>query len=174
MRLFIAIEFEEISDYLKQLQGQIPEAKATFPKQFHLTLKFLGEVADDNVDKVKEKLKTVDFESFKLKLDEIGVFPNEKFIKVVWVGLEDGNKVNKLQQQIEAALERMFGKDNKFHPHITLARVKFIEEGKKEGFIDKLKKIEVEQKEIEIKNFKLIKSELTKQGHVYEDLEVFE
>lgn len=173
MRIFIAIEFEEISDYLKHLQGKVPEAKMTFPKQFHLTLKFLGEVADDKVGGIKEKLKAVKFEQFKLKLGKIGVFPNEKFIRVVWVGLEDGGNANKLQQQIENSLEGMFEKDNRFHPHITLARIKFVEEEKKQEFVDAVKKIEVEQKEVEIKSFKLIKSTLTKQGPIYEDLEVF-
>ncbi len=173
MRLFIAIELEELSDYFKQLQEKIPKVKATFPKQFHLTLKFLGEVEDDKVEKIKENLKKVGFSGFSMKLSGIGVFPNEKFIRVVWAGLEDGKDIEELQQKIEGALAGMFKKGNRFHPHITLARVKFIEEDKKEGFIKAIKSIEVEQKEAEVKNFKLVKSTLTGEGPVYEDLEVF-
>lgn len=174
MRLFIAIELEELADYFKQLQEQIPKVKATFPKKFHLTLKFLGEVPDNKVGEIKEKLKLIKFSAFTLKLSSTGVFPNEKFIRVVWVGLENGENIASLQQKIETALEGMFKKDSRFHPHITLARVKFIESNKKEEFINAIKAIKVEPKEVTIKNFKLIKSTLTKQGPVYEDLEVYE
>ena len=173
MRLFVAIDFEELSGYFRQLQEQIPEVKVTKPKKFHLTLKFLGEVSDDKVDDAREKLKSVKFSPFKLKLGGTGVFPNEKFIKVLWVGMEDGEKVNALQRDIEAALEGMFEKDSKFHPHVTLARIKFIESDKKEDFVKAVKAIKIEPKEVEVKNFKLVKSTLTKQGPEYEDLEVF-
>ena len=173
MRLFIAIEFEGISGYFKQLQEKIPKVKATFPKQFHLTLKFLGEVEEGNVAKIKDNLKKVDFSGFSMKLGGIGVFPNEKFIRVVWVGLENGKNIEELQQKIEDSLAGMFKKDSRFHPHITLARVKFIEDYKKEEFVNAVKSIEVEPKEAEVKSFKLVKSTLTKGGPVYEDLEVF-
>jgi 2'-5' RNA ligase len=173
MRLFIAIELEELSGYFKQLQEKIPNVKATFPKRFHLTLKFLGEVEEGNIAKIKEALSKIKFSPFKMKLSGTGVFPNERFIRVVWAGMEDGKAIEELQQKIEDALAGMFKKDNRFHPHITLARVKFIEEDKKDGFIKAIKSIEVEQKEAEVKNFKLVKSTLTGEGPVYEDLEVF-
>ncbi len=174
MRLFIAIELEELADYFKQLQEKIPKVKATFPKQFHLTLKFLGEVEESKAGKIKEILGKIDFSHFKMKLSNTGVFPNEKFIRVVWVGLEDGEKITGLQQNIEDSLEGMFKKEKRgFSPHITLARIKFIEDDKKEGFVEAIKSIGIEQKEVEVKSFKLIKSTLTKEGPVYEDLEVF-
>ena len=174
MRLFIALEFEEISDYLKQLQEKIPKVKSTYPNKFHLTLKFLGEVSEDKAEEVKEKLKKIDFSRFTAKLGKLGVFPNEKFIRVVWVGLEDGKKIEELQKNIEGVLSDLFGKDKKFHPHITLARIKFIEDDKKEEFVEAATAIEVEPKETEIKVFKLIKSTLTPEGPVYEDICVFE
>lgn len=173
MRLFIAVEFEELADYFTQLQQQIPEAKATFPKKFHLTLKFLGEVEENKIEEIKEKLKQVKFSQFKLKLGSTGVFPSESFIRVVWVGLEDGESIKQLQQNIESSLEGMFKKDDKFHPHITLARIKFIDSDKKEEFVSKIKEIQVEPKEVNITKFKLIKSTLTGEGPVYEDLEEF-
>jgi 2'-5' RNA ligase len=173
MRLFIAIEFEDAADYLKQIQEQLPDAKATFPKQFHLTLKFLGEVEEDKVEEIKNKLSKVKFEPFAAKLGEIGVFPSESFIRVVWVGVEDGEKIIQLQQEIENTLTE-FKQDKRFHPHITLARIKFIEEEKKKEFVEALKNIKVGQKESEIKNFKLIKSTLTPESPVYEDLAVFQ
>jgi 2'-5' RNA ligase len=173
MRLFIAADLEELADYFKQLQEQIPEVKATFPKHFHLTFKFLGEVQDSKVEEIKERLRTIKFNPFVLKLGSTGVFPNEKFIRVVWVGLEDSNNILDLQQKIENALEGMFRKDNRFSPHLTIARIKFVDKDKKEDFVKAIKAIKVEPKEVTVKNFKLIKSTLTKQGPVYEELEVF-
>ena len=173
MRLFIAVEFEELAGYFKQLQEKIPEAKATFPKQFHLTLKFLGEIPDDKVEEIKQKLRQVKFNPFKLKLTNTGIFPNEKFIRVVWVGLGDSNNVLDLQQKIEDSLQGSFKRDDRFSPHITLARIKFIDNDKKMEFVKAINAIKVEPKEIAVKNFKLVKSILTKEGPIYEDLEVF-
>ena len=173
MRLFIALDFENTSEYLKTLQEKIPEAKATYPKEFHLTLKFLGDVSEEKINEVKEKLKEVKVEEIKVKLGKMGVFPNENFIRVTWVGMEDGKKIEELQKRIEDALSGMFEKDNRFHPHITLARIKFIEQDKKKEFVDKVKSIEIEPKEITITKFKLIKSELKPDGPVYEVLEEY-
>ena len=77
-----------------------------------------------------------------------------------------------LQKEIESSLEEFnLKKDFEFQPHITLARVKTIDD--KEKFIKNIKEIEVEQKTIEIKDFRLIKSNLTQKGPVYEDIAVF-
>ena len=102
MRLFIAIDLDQ-EDYFKQIQGQIPETKATYPKVFHLTLKFLGEI--DKKDEIIKALEKIKFKSFILKTTEMGVFPSEKYIKVVWLGLEDNSDLKKLQEDIEKELE---------------------------------------------------------------------
>jgi len=171
MRLFIAIDLGN-EDYFNQIQGQLPEAKATYPKQFHLTLKFLGEI--DKQEDIIEALETTQFKPFRLKTTNIGVFPSENYIKVVWLGLEDNDDLRRLQEDIEKILESFnFKKDHKFHPHITLARIKFIKQEQKEEFIDNLKQIKFAEKEFEVEEFKLIKSELTKQGPAYEDVAKF-
>jgi len=83
MRLFIAVELPlTIKDYLAQLQDKLKNQDATVKwvheSTMHLTLKFLGEVAEKDIEGVKEKLKTVQFEKFTLTLSELGVFPHEK------------------------------------------------------------------------------------------------
>lgn len=172
MRLFIALDFDD-PGYFKDIQKQIPSdtAKLTLPKVFHLTLKFLGEVLDDKVDELKARLNEIKFDPFSVSTDRIGTFPNENYIRVVWVGLKDGNKVIELQQAVEKTLEGLFSKDNRFHPHITITRVKFVKE--KEAFLKKIKDIKVVPKEFSINSFKLVKSTLTGEGSVYEDLSVF-
>lgn len=173
MRTFIAIDTpKELKDFFLDLQKKINiEVKINFTKEFHLTLKFLGEIDEEKLEEVKLVLKKVKFESFKVNTSNLGVFPTESYIRVVWIGLES-EKINELQKQIDEKLSNLFPKDNRFHPHITLGRVKFVKD--KEKFIENLKSIKVDEKEFEVKDFKLKKSTLTPKGPIYEDLEIYE
>lgn len=172
MRLFIAIDFKELKEYFTELQKLLPKnAKLSCTKTFHLTLKFIGEVQPNNADKIVSLLKGIKFEPFSVFLDSIGIFPTEKHIRVVWVGLSPEEKVLELQSKIDEILKPLFKKDRDFKAHITLARVKYPED--KKSFVEQLKKIKIENKKIEIRDFRLMKSTLTQKGPVYEELAVF-
>ena len=173
MRLFIAFDVsEEVKNYLVDLQKQLPkDAKLNPVKEFHLTLKFLGDMDDSKVDNIKALLSNVDFTQFTAKTSSLGIFPDEKTIRVVWVGLEPKDKITAFQKEIESALADLFPKDTRFHPHLTLARVKFVKD--KKDFIDKIKKISIKEIEFPVNSFKLIKSNLTPEGSVYEDVAEF-
>jgi RNA 2',3'-cyclic 3'-phosphodiesterase len=175
MRCFIAFELpKEIKDYLFEIENKIHDnnAKIHFvaKKNLHLTLKFLGEVDEDLLKTIKERLSKIKFKSFKVRLDKIGVFPNENYIKVIWVGLNPKEKVIELQQLIDSELLDLFGKDQEFSAHLTLGRVKFIKD--KNKFLEKLK-IEIEEKEFLVEEFKLMKSELSKDGPNYFEIEKY-
>lgn len=172
MRLFIAIDFDDKS-YFKEMQDQIPTdtAKLNLTGSYHLTLKFLGEVEDNKADMIKERLGKIKVEPFSVSTGNVGFFPSESHINVIWVGFKDNNKIIHLQEQVENSLMDLFKKEDRFHPHITLARVKFVKD--KEKFLDILKNIKIREKTFEIKNIKLIKSTLKPEGPVYEDLGVF-
>lgn len=170
MRCFIAIEIpfaEEFNKYQEQIKDI---GGFTFPKEFHLTLKFLGEVTEKDLDEVKNRLRKINFKSFKLNLGKLGVFPNEKHINVIWVDLVPEDKILKLQKDVEDVLENIFGRENReFKAHATLARVKFIKD--KNRLSESLKtKIEGE---FLIDKFKLIQSELTPKGPIYSVLEEY-
>lgn len=194
MRLFVAVDLGN-EDYFENIQKQInsENSKLNLTKTYHLTLKFLGEVEEDNISKtmeigkifgvskkesktlflsIKEALNNVSFESFRVKTTKIGVFPNTNFVRVLWIGLEPEDRIIELQKKVDESLKEFFRQEKEFKPHITLARVKFVRD--KEKFIENLKKIKIEEKEFEIKNIKLIKSELTPNGSVYEDLFVIQ
>ena len=91
--------------------------------------------------------------------------------QIYMTGLNKKKEIIELQQKIDKVLLADFPKDKKFHPHITLARVKFIEN--KKEFINKLKGMAIEKKKNKVKNFKLIKSTLTSNGPIYEELAEF-
>jgi len=172
MRLFIAIGFSELKDYFLELQKQLPSnAKLSLVRSFHLTLKFLGEVQQNKVEEIISILKSVKFEPFEAYLDSVGIFPTENYIRVVWVGLKPEEKIIKLQSQIDESLKEMFRKEKGFEPHITLCRVKHPQD--KKLFVEQVRKINVGNKKIAVRDFRLVKSTLKSQGPVYEDLEVF-
>lgn len=172
MRLFIAIDFNELSDHFIQLQHLLPKnARLSLVKSFHLTLKFLGDVRPDDAESIVASLKKIEFESFSVFLDSIGIFPSENYIRVVWVGLRPEEQVLKLQKGIDEALKPLFRKEKDFKAHITLARVKYPED--KKQFLSQVRNIKVEGKKIDVRDFRLVKSTLSQKGAVYEDLAVF-
>lgn len=175
MRLFIAIELpEQIKEHLANIQKQITNFKGKFVnnEQMHLTLKFLGETHENKLKEIKDALKAVKFDKINCFTTNIGFFPSENYIKVVWIGLEPFDKLVELQKQIDDSLKDIFPRDKRFHPHLTLARVRFIEN--KEKFKDNTKKIKLEKKEFIVDSFKLIKSTLTQKWPVYEEIENFQ
>jgi|SRR3989338_1727471 len=172
MRLFIAVDFNELNDCFAELQKLLPKnAKLSLTKTFHVTLKFLGEVQPDKVEDVIDKLKNIKFEWFSVFLDSVGIFPTENYIRIVWVSIKPEDKMLELQKQIDDALSKMFKKEKGFKAHITMARVKYSAD--KKVFVEQIKKIKVESKRIDVKDFRLIKSTLAPKGPIYEDLAVF-
>jgi len=176
MRLFIAIEIpEDIKEYFSKIQGEINinSNKIRFIKkeQIHLTLKFLGEVQPEIIEEIKNNLKKIVFKPFSVVLNSVGVFPNENYIRVIWVGLKPEEPVLNLQKGIDEKLKKLFKRERDFKPHLTLARVKYIEN--KEDFISKIKSIKIENKNISVDSFKLVKSSLTMQSPIYEDIDIF-
>ncbi|MDF2957071.1 MAG: RNA 2' [Candidatus Alkanophagales archaeon MCA70_species_1] len=175
MRSFIAID---MSDELKREIAEIQEefrflrgVKFVKPEQAHLTLKFLGEVPESRINALKRALDEVRAEAFEMQLRGVGVFPNERRIRVIWVGVEDSAALNALHAEIEARLNRLGFRREPLSPHVTLCRVKSMSGEEKSLTLKKLG-------ELSDKNFgkmlvsevKLKKSVLTPKGPIYEDV----
>lgn len=172
MRLFIAFDASsEAEKELVRVQQKLTDARLTLVREFHLTLKFLGDVEENRLDGIRERLRDVDFSHFEAVLDGIGAFLSGQYIKVVWVGLEPQDRIKELQKSIEAVLKGIFPAEKRFHPHITLARVKYIKN--KAEFQENIAHIKVKQVRWEVDRFKLIKSELRPEGPMYTVLEEF-
>jgi 2'-5' RNA ligase len=136
MRSFIAIEVpDEVKAVLVETQQRLRqsgvEASWPRPEAMHLTLKFLGEVAEEQVQPILAALLQAAQGSGPLTLQAVGVgtFPNARNARVVWVGLSgDVEALNRLQAAIEDSLVRlgMARDDRTFTPHLTLGRIKAI------------------------------------------------
>ncbi len=173
MRCFIALDLpREAINYIEELQKLLEEknlfvGKFTESENIHLTLKFLGEIDEKQVEKVKERLREVKMQSFEAELEEIGIF-FKKFIKIIWIKLKNAEK---LQKQIDEVLKDLFPVEQRFMSHITIARVKKVSDRKK--LMEYIKNIKVKKIKFKVERFFLKKSELSPEGPVYEDIEVY-
>lgn len=175
MRTFIAIDLPgEVKDSLLEAQRQLPKsARLSFAHDFHLTLKFLGEISPAKADIVKNLLGGIKFREFSAAVAGIGVFPSESCVRVAWAGVEPEDDLARLQRLIDEALEKEFPRDKQFKPHLTLARVKFVAD--KKAFLQQLRQIKVKEVKFDVNSFKLKRSVLRgSAGPVYEDLAVYE
>lgn len=174
MRVFIAVDLpQEVKGELALVQRQLSSApaKMSLAHDFHLTLKFLGEIAPAKVDVVKSCLSRVSFKRFTASFSGIGVFPSESYVRVVWVGIEPEDEFMQLQKKIDDALDKEFPKEKGFKPHITLARVKFVSD--KRQFQQQLQQIKIQNVKFAVDSFKLKRSTLSREGVVYEDLAAY-
>ena len=173
MRTFICIDFPlEIEKEIERLQKILLKkkftGKLTEPETLHLTLKFLGELSPEEVEKVKAKLKEIKFPVLNLKLDHLGTFNHQGNPRIVWLKLIGANK---LQNQIDIALKDRFLIENRFMSHLTLARVKYVKD--KSGFIDYVKQIKPMKLKFQASSFKLKESTLSPQGPEYKLIEEY-
>ena len=177
MRCFISAPLsEDILNYLFDVQNKlrkISKAKIRFvpKKQLHITLKFLGSIDGNKLKNIKNKLEEVKYDKFKLTLSKLGVFPNLNYARVLWVGVKEENIVIELQKRIDEILLGLFSKEQKFSAHITLGRIKNIND--KEQFKKTLSNFKIEDKDSIIDRFELMESVLRRDGAVYNVLEIY-
>ena len=104
--------------------------KASWTKQgnFHLTLKFLGDVKTEVVDAISKTVQNIanTQKSFSIELGGIGAFPTLARPRVIWIGVKHGAAtVSSLAKAVNRELKHLgFPTDNRFHPHLTLGRLR--------------------------------------------------
>jgi 2'-5' RNA ligase len=133
MRLFIALTLppevqSELSRFIEILK---PAAGSTIrwvrPTNLHLTLKFLGEVREQNSKQVLDAVRQVADETlpFTFSLQGSGVFPDWKRPRVLWVGVKSAEPIVLLSGRLDKNLQTLgFSPEARpFNPHLTLGRV---------------------------------------------------
>lgn len=128
MRLFIAIELPvELKRALGKLKSDLPGARWVSAEQIHLTLAFLGEVEEANVERLRAELARIHLPPFTLTLTGTGCFPHRQRPRVLWVGLAPQPRLTELAAAVQAAILAcgLPVEDRPFSAHITLARLKF-------------------------------------------------
>jgi 2'-5' RNA ligase len=133
VRCFVAIEIPKpVQALLKpvqtHLQSEIPKVSWTKSGNFHLTLKFLGDVYSEAMGAVSEAVQNTAATqtSFSIEFGGIGAFPTLARPRVIWVGIKNGGSiVSHLAKAVNLELKPLgFPTDNRFHPHLTLGRLR--------------------------------------------------
>ena len=132
MRSFIAIDFDDAvrkqlavaQDGLKQ---GCPHLRWADPRKIHLTLKFLGEIGDSQIEPVGAALDELAAQcsQFDFAVEGIGVFGSPGSVRVVWVGIREINsELTRCRERCERFMAPLgFPEETRpFHPHLTLAR----------------------------------------------------
>ena len=180
-RLFVAANLPpEIKNrllYTKDNNLELP-AKWTKKENLHITLVFLGDVADEDLlDVFKKVSKVVESnKSFSIKLNRILYGPTNKLPpRMVWVEGEKSNELGKIQKELEESLSGLYQKQENrgFTPHITLARIKTWEW--KQINPEERPNIEEELNlDFEVNSIEVMESYLKRGGSQYEILESYQ
>ncbi len=171
MRCFVAVDIpKDKTGPLVEAQKKLKYGEFRFAHDFHITLQFLGDLDENQVETVKEKLSGIRFKKFFLTFAGLGVFPSRKFVRVIWAGTH-GEAIYELKHLVNDALQD-FPNQTKgtFVSHITIARVKSAHADKLENLINNIK---LPDTAFEVSNFKLKRSMLTPRGPKYTDIEVY-
>ena len=130
-RLFFAVPLEptpELRNVARRLELLGSAIRAVPRDQWHLTLKFLGEIPEEQIPALKEICleRAIRCPEATLRLQGLGVFPHLARPQVVWCGLPESGPLIELANQLETDCERMgIPRDRRpFHPHLTLARIR--------------------------------------------------
>ena len=131
-RLFLAIDLpapirEQLTSALAKHLETAP-GRAVVARNWHLTLKFLGDVHMNRLERLLEELRRVPpLQPFDVGLGLLGAFPKPKRARVVWVGVDDpARKLTRLAAMVrDATVKAGFGEDTKpFKGHITVRRLR--------------------------------------------------
>jgi 2'-5' RNA ligase len=137
MRTFIAIDLDSgLKASLEALVGELGRAPDSRSIRWvgaagmHLTLKFLGEITEEQAARVSSVLETIAprHRAFDLVLESTGAFPpGRRSPRVLWVGVVPAPPLLAFQENIEGEMEKLgFPREKRpFHPHLTLGRMKF-------------------------------------------------
>ena len=167
-RLFLGVPVSE--DIKKKVEILVAKLSETgddfnFIKDFHFTIKFLGDVDESEIEEIKEKIDTLEQSSFSVHLRGVGVFPHPDRIRVIWIGI-DNSTLTGLMKEVNNRLQYIRKDDHKEVPHLTVARVK---SGKNREelqiMLNKVKNIDFGKMIVD--SLVLYESELTPTGPIY-------
>jgi len=175
LRCFIAIDIpepikKEIGELVDILIKYDADVKWVTAANLHLTLKFLGDTPETAIPQIQKALSTVvsSYKPFCIKIRGTGVFPNHKYPRVYWIGIEGAGILKNLKEDIENSMIHFgFRKEDKdFNPHLTIGRVRSLK-----GVIKVVNELGAFQEKefgvINVASIKIMRSDLKPKGPEY-------
>ena len=132
MRVFVAVPLDEETRHriahLVDDRVAVMPGRAVPPEKWHLTLRFLGDVEEEIVDRIRRELDDADLDAaFPMAWGGLGAFPRSSRASVLWIGVTRGAEgLSALAEGVDEALEGagFDREDRPFRPHLTIARMR--------------------------------------------------
>ena len=182
-RLFVAITVpdavrEEVLLLQRELQPLAPRGaiRWTKPEQFHLTLRFLGDVASDRLAGLQESVRAVcaGISILHLRARGVGFFSNARSPRVVWIGItDDENRLAEVHRKVEQAVQPFTAEPGgeRFTGHVTLGRFKTFKRQEVSELVDRVETMKDRAfGEWTVREIEIIRSELLPIGARYTSL----
>lgn len=166
LRLFVGIALPpELKLRLSQLAAGLPGARWVDPGNYHVTLRFVGEIDEGLASDLDAHLAGIRARRFAITLAGVGSFNARN----LFVGVERNSDLVQLQEKIENAVActGIEPESRRFAPHVTLARLKGKPDAKLGQYLAEHALFRVAP--FEVTEFQLVASYLTKSGSIYED-----
>jgi RNA 2',3'-cyclic 3'-phosphodiesterase len=134
LRAFIALEIPpKVQEDLYRATSNLRRGTGSLirwvpAENMHLTLKFLGDISPTNVEFLTQMIRTEAeaYHCFEIRLTGLGIFPNSKRPRVIYIGIQAPAELESLQHAVESGTRRLGyeSEDRSFSPHLTIGRVK--------------------------------------------------
>jgi len=168
MRLFVALDLPStLRTRLSWMAGGLPGARWVPPENYHVTLRFIGELPAYRAEEVDHALAGLRAPGFSLQLAGVGTFEKGGRVHALWAGVERNPSLDFLQSKIETALQRagLERERRRFAPHVTLARMDGVPETKIASWVQGHNLFRSDP--VQVEHFTLFSSRLGKEQAVY-------
>ena len=170
MRLFVCVWVpdtlrKKIEDFQQKMNPLPMKAKFVEISNLHFTITFLGEISDEKLPDLKNRLdaSVKNIEKFNVKIEELKVIPSNNYIRVIGLKVKDGEKIANLIKSVGESIGGKYYLEQK----ITLCRVKKVLDKKElQKFTETNKNIKIG--EFQVDAISLVRSKLTRSGPIYE------
>ena len=165
LRLFVGIDLPpELKLRVSLLASGLPSARWVDAGNYHVTIRFIGEVDEGMAGDIDTALLRIRAPRFAITLAGLGTFGDRQ----LYVAVERNEALTFLRDKVESAMVRLGlePEGRRFTPHVTLARLKGAD-GKLEAYL--LEHGLFRAKPFDVRHFSLVASYATKSGSIYED-----
>ncbi len=177
-RVFLSIDIDDKSllSKVKSIQSKLDldsaKMKLVEEQNIHFTWRFFGDTSIEKIDLIHAEMSKIEYPSFEIQIQGVGAFPNRRRPRIIWVGISNGaDHMQLLKAETDSLLANVGYKveSQKFTPHATIARVRFVKN--KEKLLENLESLELESVgSMKVDAIRLTKSTLTSSGPIYETL----
>ncbi len=176
-RLFISLDIPEFNlvELLKQrdeIYGSPNNVKWEEKNKLHITLKFLGDVGENISELIIRRFEEIEFNKIISKFDKFSFYKKNGSLKILFAGFQENPAIIEFQNIIKNECKLLgFDSDNKkFHPHVTLLRIKEQEDISR---LINFNNCIIKGDKFTIDTFSIVKSVLKPSGSEYNTIKSF-